>query len=80
VTAVCCGTCGRLRESDEYSASARVVVSSSSQFQQDTLDAANIQDAQFSNIQLAETERRQAITRLLRQAVRDVYNQMVEDF
>jgi lipopolysaccharide assembly LptE-like protein len=69
-----------LRESDEYSASARVVVTSSSQFQQDTLDAPNIQDPQFSNIQLAETERRQAMTRLLRQAARDVYNQMVEDF
>jgi lipopolysaccharide assembly LptE-like protein len=69
-----------LRESDEYSASANVVVTSSSQFQQDTLDAPNIQNPQFSHIQLAETDRRQAIARLLRQAVRDVYNQMVEDF
>ena len=70
----------RLRESDEYSASASVVVTSSSQFQQGSLDAANIQSPQLSSIQLAETERRRAITRLLRQAVRDVYNQMVEDF
>lgn len=69
-----------LRETDEYSASSRVVVTSSSQFQQGTLDAANIQDPEFTSIQLAETERRLAITRLLRQVVRDVYNQMVEDF
>ena len=70
----------RLQESDEYSASANVVVTSSSQFQQGTLNAANVQDPQFTQIQLAETERRSAITRLLRQLVRDVYNQMVEDF
>lgn len=69
-----------LREIDEYSASPTVVVTSSSQFQQGTLDAANIQNPQFTSIQLAETERRLAIKRLLRQAVRDVYNQMVEDF
>src|SRR5262249_43551971 len=56
-----------LRESDEYSANSRVVVTSSSQFQQETLDAPNVQDPQLSNIQLAETERRQAMTRLLRQ-------------
>ncbi len=69
-----------LRETDEYSASARVVVTSASQFQQGTLDAANIQNPQFSAIQLAETERRRAIGRLLSHAVRDIYNQMVEDF
>jgi len=69
-----------LRETDEYSASAQVVVTSSSQFQQGTLDAANVNNAQLSNIQLAETERRRALVRLLTQAARDVYNQMVEDF
>lgn len=69
-----------LRETDEYSASSRVVVTSSSQFQQGTLDASNIQNPEFSNIQLSETERREALARLLRQAARDIYNQMVEDF
>jgi hypothetical protein len=69
-----------LRESDEYSASAPIVVTSSSQFQQGTLDAANVQNPQLSNIQLAETERQRALTRLLGQAARDVYNQMVEAF
>jgi hypothetical protein len=69
-----------LREIDEYSASSRVVVTSSSEFQQGTLDAANVQNPQLSNIQLAETERRSAIAHLLSQAVRDIYNQMVENF
>jgi hypothetical protein len=76
-----------LRESDEYSTSGGVVVTSSSQFQQGTLDASNLRNPQFASpdpqaisIQLAETERRRAIAGLLRQAVRDIYNQMVENF
>ena len=69
-----------LRETDEYSASSTVVVTTSSQFQQSTLDAANLQNPQLTQIQLAETERRTAIARLLRQTARDIYNQMVENF
>ncbi len=69
-----------LRETQEYSASAPVVISSSSQFQQGTLDAPNVQNPQLSNIQLAETERQQALKRLFGQVARDVYNQMVETF
>ncbi|MFQ5667870.1 MAG: LPS assembly lipoprotein LptE [Candidatus Binatia bacterium] len=69
-----------LREADEYSANARVVVTSSSQFQQGTLGAADVRSPQFNNIELAETERRTALARLLRHAARDVYNQMVEEF
>ena len=69
-----------LREIDEYSTSASVVVTSSSQFQQGTLDAPDINSPQFARVQLAETERRSAIGRLLSHAVRDVYNQMVENF
>jgi hypothetical protein len=102
-----------MRESDEYSASSQVVVTSSSQFQQQTLDATNLPcqsgtcvggtapgstcttsgdcagggtcstrpcNPQFSNVQMAETLRQDAITRLLRQAARDLYNQMVEGF
>jgi hypothetical protein len=78
------------RHESEYSASAGVVVWSSSEFQQDTLDPANLVDPQLSpqfatnpqsvGIQLAETERRQALRRLLQQAARDIYNSMVEDF
>ena len=69
-----------LRETDEYSASSRVVVTGSSQFQRGTLNATDLQNPQLSNIQLAETDRRQALARLLSQVARDVYNQMVEDF
>ena len=69
-----------LRETDEYSASAPVVVTSASKFQQGTLDATNVQNSQLSNIQLTETERQQALKRLLGQMARDVYNQMVETF
>ena len=69
-----------LHETDEYPAAPNVVVTSSSQFQQGTLDATNVQNPQLTSIQLAETERGRAITRLLSQAVRDIYNQMVENF
>jgi outer membrane lipopolysaccharide assembly protein LptE/RlpB len=69
-----------LHETDEYPASPNVVVAGSSEFQQGTLDATNVQNPQLTSIQLTETERGRAITRLLSQAVRDIYNQMVENF
>jgi len=69
-----------LQETDEYSVSPNVVVTSSSEFQQQALDAADIHNPQFSNIQLAETQRRHTLARLLRRAARDVYNQMIEGF
>ena len=69
-----------LAEIDEYSVSSRVVVTSTSKFQRSTLNASDVQNPQFTHIQLAETERRRTIARLLKQAVRDAYNQMVENF
>ena len=69
-----------MREIDEYDASQQVVITTSTQFQQGTLDPANLQDPQFSKTQFAEGERRRAITHLLGQTARDVYNQMLEDF
>jgi outer membrane lipopolysaccharide assembly protein LptE/RlpB len=69
-----------LREIDEYSVNSAYVVSSTSKFQRSALNASDVQNPQFSHIQLAETERRQAVTRLLKQAVRNAYNQMVENF
>ncbi|MBI3786315.1 MAG: hypothetical protein HY270_23240 [Deltaproteobacteria bacterium] len=78
------------REESDYATSAGVVVTSSSQFQQQTLDRANLQDPRLSphfaenpqstSIQLAETDRGTAIDRLLKQTARDIYNQMAEDF
>jgi len=67
-------------ETDDYSVSSRTMVTSSSRFQRGTLNAADAQNPEFTRVQLAETERRQAIGRLLRQAVREAYNQMVENF
>jgi hypothetical protein len=67
-----------LREVEEYSASARVVVTSSSQFQRGQLDAKDLD--KLSDIQLAETEKRLAIERLLSAVVRDAYDQIVEGF
>ena len=86
-----------LRETDEYSASSQVVVTSSSEFQRQTLDAGNLPcptpsstppapgstrpcNPEFSNIQMAETFRRRALTLLLQQAAHDIYNEMVEGF
>ncbi|HVM95089.1 MAG TPA: LPS assembly lipoprotein LptE [Candidatus Acidoferrales bacterium] len=78
------------REESEYATSAGVVVTSSSEFQQQTLDRANLEDPQLSpqfasnpqstSIQLAETDRGTALDRLLKQTARDVYNLMVENF
>jgi hypothetical protein len=69
-----------LQESDQYSANPSVVVTTSPQFQHGTLNESDVQNPELSAIQLAETERRRAVARLLNQAVRDVYNQMVENF
>ena len=69
-----------LQESDQYSSSSNVVVTNSPQFQQSALNASDVLNPEFTAIQLTETERRRAITRLLGQAVRDVYNQMIENF
>jgi hypothetical protein len=69
-----------LRELDEYSVTSNVVVTSSSTFQRGTLNASDVQNPQFTHIQLAETERRRALAQLLKHAVRDAYNQMVENF
>jgi hypothetical protein len=69
-----------LQESDQYDASPTVVVTNSSQFQQGGLNAVDVHNPELSAIQLTETERRRAVARLLSQAVRDVYNQMVENF
>jgi hypothetical protein len=68
----------KLRAIEDYSVSRQTVVPSSSQFQQGTLDFANL--AQLSDIQLSETEKRLAIERMLRSIVRDVYDRILDDF
>ena len=66
------------RQTQDYSAVPGVVVTSSSQFQQSTLNAKDV--GQFTDIQLSESQRRQANESLLENLARDIYNQMMEDF
>ncbi len=68
-----------LRESDSFGAVPGTVVAQSSQFQeQSTLNAGNL--VQLSDVQLSESQRDEAIQRLLENMSRNVYNAMVEDF
>lgn len=66
------------RETQDYSAVPGVVVTSSSQFQRNTLNAQNV--GQFTDIQLSEGQRRQANEALIEALARELYNQMMEDF
>jgi hypothetical protein len=66
------------REIQDYSAVPGVVVTSSSQFQQSSLNAKDV--PQFTDIQLSESQRRQANEALIETLARDVYNAMMEDF
>lgn len=68
----------RLRSYEQYSVSRQTVVPSSSQFQQGTLDFQDLAD--LSDIQLAETEKRLTIDRMVRALVRDVHERMLDDF
>jgi hypothetical protein len=74
---------------DEYASNPRVAITSSSEFQRGNLDAADVQRVvddgipdtrQIGFIQLAESERRNALRRLLQGVVRDTYNRMIEGF
>lgn len=67
-----------LREFDEYSAVSDVVVTSSAQFQQGTLNANDL--PKFTEVQLAESEQRMAMKRVLRDMARDAYASMTEGF
>jgi hypothetical protein len=68
----------RLHVFEEYSVNPSTVVPSSSQFQQGTLDFSNL--TELSDIQLAETEKRLAIERMVRSIVRDVHDRILDDF
>lgn len=78
-----------MKRIEEYSASPRVVVTSSSEFQRGTLNPTDLpRDAddeipdtqQISAIQLAESERQRATERLFGAVVRDAYDSIVEGF
>lgn len=68
----------RMRAVDDYAVNPLTAVPTSSQFQQGTIDRENL--AQLSAIQLAETEKREAIGRMVNAIVRDVQDRMLDDF
>lgn len=67
-----------LRQIQEYSASSTVVVTSSSQFQQQTLSPGDL--PRLTEIQLTESQQRLALERLMTDMARDVYALMTEGF
>lgn len=67
-----------LQELEEYTVAARVIVPSTSQFQRGTLAVGDIR--RLTDIQLAETEKRLAIERLITSTARDVHDRLLDDF
>jgi hypothetical protein len=66
------------REVQDFSAVPGVVVTSSSQFSQQTVNANDLN--QFTDISLSESTQREANERLIESLSRELYNQMMEDF
>jgi hypothetical protein len=67
-----------LRVADDYESVASVVVTTSSEFRSSTLNPEDL--GGFTDIQLAETRRRQTLERMIGTLARDVYDQIMEDF
>jgi hypothetical protein len=67
-----------LHETGDYESVASVIVTTSSEFRSSTLNAEDL--GGFTDIQLAESRRRQTLDRILDALARDVYAQIVEDF
>jgi hypothetical protein len=67
-----------LRATGDYEAVASVIVTTSSEFRSSTLNAEDL--GAFTDIQLAESRRRQMMERMVAGLARDVYDQIMEDF
>jgi hypothetical protein len=67
-----------LRETGDFESVASVIVTTSSQFRSSTLNANDL--GGFTDIQLAESRRRETQERLLQSLAHDVYDQIMEDF
>lgn len=67
-----------LRVADDYESVASVVVTTSSDFRSSTLNPEDL--GGFTDVQLAETRRRQNLERMIGTLARDVYDQIMEDF
>ncbi len=67
-----------IHAADAYSVSTDTVVPTSSRFQRGRINFEALDD--LTPIQLAETERRQALQRLVESVVRDLHDRMLDDF
>jgi hypothetical protein len=67
-----------LRAASDYESVASVIVTTSSEFRRTTLNPEDL--GAFTDIQLAESRRRQAVERIVGVLARDVYEQVMEDF
>jgi hypothetical protein len=67
-----------LRVTDDYESVASVVVTTSSDFRRSTLNPEDL--GGFTDIQLAETRRRETLERMIGTLAREVYDQIMEDF
>ena len=67
-----------LRAASDYESVASVIVTTSSDFRRTTLNPEDL--GAFTDIQLAESRRRQAVERNVAILARDVYEQIMEDF
>jgi hypothetical protein len=67
-----------LRETGDFESVASVIVTTSSEFRSSTLNAEDL--GAFTDIQLAESRRRETQARLLQSLAHDVYDQVMEDF
>jgi lipopolysaccharide assembly LptE-like protein len=67
-----------LRVADDYESVASVVVTTSSDFRSGTLNPEDL--GGFTDVQLAETRRRETLERMIGNLARDVYDQIMEDF
>lgn len=67
-----------LRVTDDYESVASVIVTTSSDFRAGTLNPEDL--GAFTDVQLAETRRRETLDRMVSTLARDVYDQIMEDF
>jgi len=67
-----------MRVADDYESVASVVVTTSSDFRKSTLNPEDL--GGFTDIQLAETRRRETVERIIGTLAHDVYDQIMEDF
>jgi hypothetical protein len=67
-----------MRVADDYESVASVVVTTSSDFRSSTLNPEDL--GGFTDIQLAETRRREMVERMIGNLAHDVYDQIMEEF